>query len=228
MAFFRFLLQEAADNAMTVLDFTRTISPGMPLFPGTPRLRLKEIAGIGGEGYRETQLLLTSHTGTHIDAPAHIFPSGKTLEDYPASQFTGSLAVLDCTGFPPGSEIPASFLEEDPLAPQAEFLFFRTGWEKFWGERRYFEAYPVLSAGAARWAAEKGKKALGFDTPGIDPAEDAALSLHRIMLGSGRTLVIENLCGLSAAPAGFLSCAALPLKFEGSDGAPARVIGWTP
>lgn len=213
---------------MTVLDFTRTIRPGMPLFPGTPQPSLQAIARIEGEGFRETQLLLTSHTGTHIDAPAHVFPGGAALESFPASQFAGSLAVLDATGFAPDSEIPASFLEENAAARAAEFLFFRTGWERFWGQESYFEAYPVLSAGAARWAADKGKKALGFDTPGIDPAEDASLRLHRIVLGTGRTLVIENLCGLSAAPAGLLSCAALPLKFEGSDGAPARVIGWTP
>lgn len=35
------------------------------------------------DGFRETLLEMYSHTGTHMDAPAHMLPKGRTLDDFP-------------------------------------------------------------------------------------------------------------------------------------------------
>ena len=83
---------------MTVHELTHTIRNDMPVYPGTEQPRLTTACTIDQCGYRETLLHMFSHTGTHMDAPAHMLPSGRTLDDFPAETFAGRGFVLDCRG----------------------------------------------------------------------------------------------------------------------------------
>ena len=81
---------------MKMLDLTHCITPEMPVYPGTEPPRLTAACTMEKDGFRETLLEMYSHTGTHMDAPAHMLPKGRTLDDFPAETFAGRGFVLDC------------------------------------------------------------------------------------------------------------------------------------
>ena len=83
---------------MKMLDLTHCITPEMPVYPGTEPPRLTAACTMEKDGFRETLLEMYSHTGTHMDAPAHMLPSGRTLDDFPAETFAGRGFVVDCGG----------------------------------------------------------------------------------------------------------------------------------
>ena len=83
---------------MKVYDLTHTIKNDMPVYPGTEQPKLTTACTIEAAGYRETLLHMFSHTGTHMDAPAHMLLDGAALDSYGADKFTGTAVVVDCRG----------------------------------------------------------------------------------------------------------------------------------
>lgn len=213
---------------MRVIDLTHTISADMPVYPGTEPPQLLPGSSYEADGFRETILHMYSHTGTHMDAPNHLFAGRSTLEGLPAAQFAGQALVVDCQAAGAGARIGMDYLapvlEE---ARTAEFLLFQTGWSQHWGEEAYFGDYPCLDFDVIRFLIETKKKGVGLDTIGIDPIADTALTRHRMLFERHDTVVIENLCGLAPlVGAGPFLFAALPLKFAQSDGAPVRAVAF--
>ena len=147
---------------MKMLDLTHCITPEMPVYPGTEPPRLTAACTMEKDGFRETLLEMYSHTGTHMDAPAHMLPSGRTLDDFPAETFAGRGFVVDCRG---AAEITLPMLrrQEEALG-EAEFLLFCTGWDRYWGQPRYYEGFPCLTAEAAEYVASLGLKGVGEDS----------------------------------------------------------------
>lgn len=208
---------------MQAIDLTHIITKGMPVFPGTSGPFLRRIADYGVDGFRETELQLTSHTGTHMDAPAHLYPSRTTLDALPVERFFGRGLVVDCRWAVGqiGMEHLAPVKER---ASGADFLLFWTGWDVLWGKGAYFRNYPCLDFAVIDYLIKTGKKGIGLDTPGIDPTEDETLPRHKRLFAAHDIVVVENLCHLGEIGAGEFFFAALPLKFEGADGAPVRAV----
>ena len=210
---------------MKVVDLTHTIRNGMPVYPGCEGPALLPACSHDAAGFRETSLSLLSHTGTHIDAPAHVFPDGKTLDAFPPEHFIGEGIVLDCTTLKPGKPISVRDMKRlhDGL-DGAEYVLFRTGWSDRWGSPAYFEGYPCIDEKAADYLLESGKKGIGFDSPSVDPVADAELPLHKRLLAGDAFLIVENLTNLETLLGESFTFCALPLKYEGADGAPARAL----
>lgn len=74
---------------MKVYDLTHTIQNDMPVYPGTEQPKLTTACTIEAVGYRETLLHMFSHTGTHMDAPAHMLLDGAALDSYPGENLPG-------------------------------------------------------------------------------------------------------------------------------------------
>lgn len=211
---------------MRVIDLTHVIAPGMPVYPGTEGPMFVPANSYERDGFRETALTLYTHTGTHMDPPAHLFPGGTTLDRFPASQFVGTACVIDCSGLGEGSRITLEHIERRrALADQADFLLFHTGWDRHWGTERYFGDYPCIDEGVADFVLANGKKGLGLDTIGLDPLMDANLTLHKKLFRTGELVVIENLKDLCLLGSGLFTLCALPLHYQNADGAPTRVVG---
>lgn len=79
---------------MKIIDLTHTLYEGIPIFPGTSVFRM---VSYEEAGYRETLLGITSHTGTHMDAPTHLFVDRKTLDTFEMEQFIGKGLIINCT-----------------------------------------------------------------------------------------------------------------------------------
>ncbi len=211
---------------MTVVDLTHTISENMPVYPGTEAPKLTVPCTVERNGFKETLLHIFSHTGTHIDAPAHLFENGRTLESFNGSQFVGTAVVIDCSELEEGGQIGMSFIDRDrELAEKADFLLFRTGWDKKWGTPDYFGGFPCITREVADFMVARAKKGVGLDTISLDPIESSRLENHRTILSQNSIVIIENLCDLELLGSGLFTFIAAPLKFEGSDGAPIRALG---
>jgi len=82
---------------MKIIDLTHRIHPSMPVFPGTEPPIIQEANTLEKDGFAEAKITFYSHTGTHMDAPAHMIKGGLCLDQYPIEHFIGNALILDCT-----------------------------------------------------------------------------------------------------------------------------------
>jgi arylformamidase len=206
-----------------VIDLTHPLTTDMPCYPGTEPPTITEAFTVADHGYAELRLTMLTHTGTHIDAPAHMLPAGRTLDDYPAGWFVGRATVIDVARFA-GGVIERADLEphRDAIAG-LDYVLLYTGWAARWGEASYYDGYPVLGEAAARWLAGRGLRGVGVDAVSVDAAGSTSFAVHRVLLASD-LVIVENLTGLAALRGRSFLFSCLPLKITGADGAPVRAV----
>jgi len=205
----------------TVLDLTHTLTEGMPVYPGTEPPRIQPANTVAKDGFAEKLLSMYSHTGTHIDAPAHMLEGGPTLDQLGAGHFVGTACVLDAVG---RTEIGLPELQaQATLIEGCDFVLFHTGWSRLWGQEAYFSDFPVLSREAAGWLAGRGLKGVGFDAISVDPVGSVDFENHHLFFGAGM-ISIENLTGLAALAGTRFLFSCLPLKIAEADGSPVRAV----
>ncbi len=205
-----------------VIDLTHSLSPDMPVYPGTKPPVFKVGYTISKDGFEEKEIRIFSHTGTHVDAPAHLLEGGTPLDQFPISHFWGKAFMISLS-----SKVKA--IEQTHLAPFAEaiksadFLLLKTGWARFWGTPRYFEDFPVLTLASAQWLARQELKGLGLDTISADPMDTKEYAVHKTLLKQ-EMIIIENLNlePLNVTHPFKLSC--FPLKIDAADGSPIRAV----
>ncbi|MFB6161682.1 MAG: cyclase family protein [Haloferacaceae archaeon] len=213
---------------MPVEDLTRRVESGMFVYPGDPEVSVEPHATVAADGCRVSRVALGSHAGTHVDAPSHTEPAGRSLGDVPVETFRFEAVVADLRPCDARAALSPADL---PLARAddagADMLVLHTGWDAHWGEPRARD-HPYLTAEAAAACAARdlhvGTDALGVDpTPGGDAGDAAGgLDAHHALLGNDR-LIVENLTRLDAVPER-LQVDAYPLALD-ADGAPVRAVG---
>ena len=208
-----------------IIDLTHTITPEMPVYPGSVSPSLTPSNTMNRDGFRETLLTLPSHSGTHMDAPFHMLHQGSSLEVLPASQFCGRAVVLDVSHLPPQSRITVDCLRsQDGHLLGTDYVLLYTGWEKKWGTEAYYDdTFPVLDEEAAKYLVSCGLKGMGTDALSVDPLATKDFPVHRTLLGGG-LVIVECLCLKKIVGRKDIMFFALPLKFEHADGAPVRAI----
>ena len=212
---------------MKVYDLSHALTNGMPVYPGTSEPQFSTACTIGKDGFKETKITMLSHTGTHIDAPAHLFEKGTGLDEFEVSQFIGTAIVIDCREIPEGGKITMSHLEKyKKEIRDVDFILFNTGWDDKWGKPEYFSGYPCIDHALAQMIAEGSYKGIGFDTISVDPVDEPSLPRHKIILGTNNIINIENLTGLDKLPQGKVMFSCLPLKLSDADGCSARAVAW--
>jgi arylformamidase len=196
---------------MEIFDITRPLSAETLVYPGDskPSFRQRD------EGkYLISDLHMSTHTGTHIDAPVHYLKSGETIDTIPFINLIGSCRVVDVSSA--GSTITAGHL--DGKMDTITRILLKTS---FSGHHQFVEDYPSLSFDAAHLITSKEIRCIGIDSPSIESYHCDG-SVHRELLGKG--CIIIELLDLSAVPEGDYDMIALPLRLEGLDGSPARVV----
>jgi arylformamidase len=209
---------------MKLIDLTHVIEPGMPVFPGTEPPRMDVAATIAKDGFAEKCLSMVSHTGTHMDAPAHMRPRGKTLDRFSVSDFQGRAVMADARACRSGRIGVDRLRPLENFLKDARFLILRTGWEERWGRKDYFDGFPALTPEAARYAISLGIRGIGVDAISVDRMEDRDFPIHGLLFDAD-VLVIENLANLDKVGAEFdLVC--FPLRIADADGSPARAVAF--
>lgn len=210
---------------MKIVDLTHVMSCELPVYPGTEKPKFDPANTYEKDGFKETRISMFSHTGTHMDPPAHLFAGRTTLDQFDASQFVGSACVIDCTDVQAGGRMTMAHVNKNrEHADRAEFLLFRTGWDRYWGKEEYFGEYPYIDDEVAAYIIEGKKKGVGLDVIGLDPISDENLTLHKKLLRENEIVIIENLTNLDKLGNGLFTLCALPLRYENADGSPIRAI----
>ncbi len=201
-----------------IIDLTVRLNAETPGFPGDPSIEIKQAASIDNDGYLGHSVQLGTHTGTHIDAPAHMVEGGKTLDKISPETFIGRgryVLVKD-------NVFSLEQLQQADIQP-GDIVLFNTEMSYKFYEPAYFTDYPVMSEEVAQFLVEKQVKMVGLDTCSAD--KEAPFPIHKILLGAGIP-IIETLTNLEQVHDAEFRVIALPIKLD-LDGAPARVVAET-
>ncbi len=206
---------------MRIYDITLGITPNMPVWPGDPSVDLGRISRIeDGAPSNVTQMVATTHSGTHVDAPLHFLPDGAPVDTLDLNILIGRTYVVD---MPHAQVIDAQALDNAGIPPRTKRVLFKTRNSAYWEreEQNFQTDYVAVDTSGAEWLVEKGVQLVGIDYLSISTFNDL-IEPHRILLSKG-IIILEGL-DLSQVEQGRYKLHCLPLKVVGADGAPARAV----
>ncbi|MEV7117632.1 cyclase family protein [Kitasatospora griseola] len=227
-------------TVMSAAEGARHMTDGMRKNFGID-LRPEELPG--GEFLTNDMLYLSSHTGTHVDAPAHYGTradgqTARTIDEMPLDWFDRPAFVLDVRDTA-GRTVDAAAVELALKAidyrPQPmDIALFRTGAAEWAGSQRYFTDFIGLDGSAVRYLMDLGVRVIGTDAFSLDAPFGAIIEKYRATGDPGvlwpahfagrerEYCQIERLSNLEALPAphGF-SVTCFPVKIQGGG------AGWT-
>jgi arylformamidase len=199
-------------------DVTIPLTAGLPVYPGDPPFEIESLQVAGADAFGLSRMSLGTHTGTHVDAPAHFVPEGASIDALALEILTGKARVVEILA---RERIEREDLEAQDLRDDLRILL-KTRMSGQMTKPAYQEDHLYLSAEAAAYVAQAGLKLIGFDYLSIDRHGAADFPAHRALLEAG-VVIVEGI-DLSEVPPGEYDMTCLPLRVAGGDGAPARVI----
>lgn len=208
---------------MRIIDLTHMMHADMPVFPGTEKPIFTLANTLEKDGFKETLLSLYSHTGTHIDAPAHMLAKANSLDQLDVNHFIGKASVFDFTDIGKSEITIEDLLKYENKLSALDFVILKTGWSKHWGSEMYFNRFPFLTVKAAERLAGFGLKGIGIDAISIDDIKTTTFPVH-YSLFERNMIVIENLTNLDLINEEFFILSCLPMKYENADGSPVRAV----
>ncbi|SFA97259.1 MULTISPECIES: cyclase family protein [unclassified Bacillus (in: firmicutes)] len=199
---------------MKIHDITAQIFEGMAVYKNKPEKQPKLTTQTNGH-VTESRLSLDVHTGTHIDAPLHMINEGKTFETIPLERLVRQCKVLDLSSV--NEKVTKADLE-DLHIEKDDFILLKT--KNSFDEGFNFE-FIYVAEDAAVYLVEKGISGIGIDALGIERAQEGHPT-HRALMGQD-IIIMEGL-QLKEVSAGEYFMVAAPLKLQGTDASPARVL----
>ena len=213
---------------MKVIDLTLEISEKIPTFPGSPKPHFIQWETIAKDGYNLELLFLSTHTGTHIDAPFHFVKNGKKIHEITPERLVNE-AVLIRIGKNSNRSISKidiqKFEQKNGKIENGSTVVFYTGWQKNLNKEFYFTENPGLSVTAAKYLASKKINMVGIDSPSIDLGTDSKFSVHHV-LAKNNILIVENLANLGKIKSNNFHLIISPLKLKNATGSPIRAFGF--
>ena len=213
---------------MKVFDLTLNVSEKIPTFPDSPAPHFIKWASLGKDDYNIEMLFLSSHTGTHIDAPYHFLKKGKKIHELDPSRFLQNSILIKVKARQnyaiTRSDI-TSFEKKHGKIPSGATIVFATGWNDNTERKDFFSQNPGLSESAAKYLVSKKANLVGIDSPSIDVGSDPKYTAHHVLLKGG-VLILENLCNLSKIKTVHFNLIAMPLKLQNATGSPVRAVAF--
>ena len=214
---------------MKVIDLTLTISEQIPTFPGSPQPNFINWETLEKDGYNLELLFLSSHTGTHIDAPYHFLKDGQKIHQIVTRRLVTEAILIKIR-----KGANQSITKDDIQKFERKYgkiddgstVIFHTGWQKNLKKESYFLINPGLAVSAAKYLASKKINLVGIDSPSIDLGKDSKFSVHHILAKSG-ILIVENLANLEKINSEMFHLIVAPLKLKNATGSPVRAMALT-
>ena len=213
---------------MKIIDLTLTVSDKIPTFPGSPQPNLIPWENIKEDGYNLELLFLSSHAGTHMDAPHHFLEKGAKIHEISLKKLVSEAALIQSRKGS-GESITKTdiqkFEKKSGKIDGFSSVIFQTGWQRNLQKKYYFTKNPGLSVSAAKYLASKKISLVGIDSPSIDLGKDDKFSVHQIFAKKG-ILIVENLANLDKIKSSKFHLVVLPLKLKNATGSPVRAIAF--
>jgi arylformamidase len=200
------------------IDVSVPIRGGMLHWPGNPEIVVTQTEDLRrGDVATVSAMSLGVHTGTHVDAPSHFIIDGSGVDAIGLDRLIGPARVLDMGDV---ARIQPADLERRDIRA-GDRVLFKTRNSRYWKEEDFRPDYTSLTPEAARWLVERGVRTVGIDYLSVG-AKDLGPETHQPLFAAGIG-VIEGL-DLSRVDPGLYDLICLPIRLEGLDGAPARVV----
>jgi len=208
------------------IDLTLTISPSTPTFPGSPKTQFILWSTLKDDRYNLELLFLSSHTGTHLDAPYHFVKNGIKIHQISPERLLGN-AILIKIKKGKNQTITKNdlitFERKNGNIPKHSSIIFHTEWQNYLNRDFYFIDNPGLSQSAANYLVSKEVNLVGIDSPSIDLGKDKTFRVHKI-LAKNNILIVENLSNLNKIRSKHFDFIILPLKLKDASGSPVRAL----
>ncbi len=204
-----------------IIDISVLLSTQLPVWPGDHKVKIdQQFAMRNGDEANLTSIQMSSHTGTHIDAPLHFVNNGKTTEEISLDKLIGTCQVIDCQG---KKEITADDLDKSNIPFDTEKLLLKTDNSILWEnpKHEFRKDYCALTPAAAQWIVNHEIHLVGIDYASIQLFKDPK-DTHVILL-SNEVVILENI-DLRFVEPGQYRLVCLPLKIEGVEGTVARAV----
>ena len=230
-----------------VVDLTHAFDVNSVYWPTAQPFKLEtDFEGMTEKGYFYSAYRYSAaeHGGTHLDSPVHFAKGRYTVDEIPLQQLMGAAIVIDvttqCAANPDYLVSVADFENwerRNGRIPQGTIVLLRTGFGKFYPDRRKYLGtdergdqavsklhFPGLDPAAARWLTQnRSIKAIGLDTASIDHGQSTLFESHRILFEKNIP-AFENVANLDQLPSRGFSVIALPMKIKGGSGGPLRIV----
>ncbi|WP_280768175.1 cyclase family protein [Salipaludibacillus daqingensis] len=201
---------------MSYIDITKTLSESMNVWPGDSPFSYKSTMSItNGDSVNVGKIEMSTHTGTHLDAPYHYDKSGQKIDEIPIDAVCGECLVVDAVGV---DWIDESIVENLNLNGVKKILF-KTTVNK---EGHSYENFPIFSENVPRILKQMGVGLIGTDAPSVDPLTSKELLAHHAFRVEG-IYILEGV-DLSDVVPNIYELIALPLKLKDGDGSPLRAV----
>ncbi|MGG3833984.1 arylformamidase [Geobacillus thermocatenulatus] len=199
------------------IDISQQLDEHTPVWPGdTPfsyRIRWhKEDSGAVNVG----QITMSTHTGTHIDAPFHFDNRGKKVIDLDVNIYIGPALVIHLSN---PKKIGIDELQQIDLNGVTRLLIYTGAWTN---RNTFPETIPYIDPPLAPYLRKYGVRLIGVDLPSVDPLTSKLLPAHHELHRCG-IHILEGLV-LDHVPPGDYELVALPLPLVNADGSPVRAI----
>ena len=221
----------------TLIDLSRDIYEGMPLWPGHQlpfRMVNQTHDGFMSRwgtnfGFQAHNWLLSEHTGTHTDAIFEYDPGGATLDDMPLEYYYGPAICIDVTHVRHPDFMTAEVLEAawknsgvDLRVGDTVLLYSGHG-ERTFGKKEFITTYSGLDRSGAEWLAKRGVVNIGIDSLAIDHSDDMEFTGHAVC-AEYQIVNTENLTNLDKVVGRRFEYIGLPLHFREGTGSPIRAV----
>lgn len=199
----------------------------------------------GGYWYAAGEFTSAEHGGTHIDSPIHFAEGKHTLDQIPVSKLIAPVAVIDISVKAAQNrdyratraDVEAFEQQNSPIAA-GTIVVFRTGWGKFWPDRKQYLGsdvkgdtanlhFPGIARDAAELLVQRNIAGVGIDTASMDHGPSTDFIVHQV-LTKANIYGIENIANVEKLPATGATLIALPMKIAEGTGGPARVVALLP
>ncbi len=213
---------------MKLIDLSQPIYDGAPNCPAHPPVKSEIIADHPKHGWRVELLTMSSHTGSHVDAPYHKLAGGASLDEIPLERFTGLAVIADFRDAQADQPLTASLLSGRLALPLVDRIVLLA---THWGRKRaktdeWLHHPPYLSPEGAQWLVEQKIRAVGIDHYSIAGARDPMNSLSHSILLAANLWIVEELSfpdEVFALPQPF-EFMSLPINLKGHTGAYCRPV----
>jgi len=220
------------------VDLSHTLEEGIPSWATHARFGqvLYESYELGDVA-RHYGLVMSEHTGTHMDAPLHFIAEGPAhygIDEVPLDRLAGRAATITAPELPPGGLLSAGHVKDweevHGTIEERDRVLVRYGWDRRWSTgpegTSFLRDWPGLSGDAAEYLVEKGVSLVGCDTLAVDAFASEENPAHYALLGN-EVYIVENLRNLDLLPP-WSFFMAFPIRVKGGSGSPVRAVALIP
>ncbi len=205
---------------MKIYDVSVPLRADMPTYGGEAGPVLDFLSLLSrGDAMTISALSLGSHTGTHVDAPAHFLDGAPTIDSLPLDALVGPAYVAEFGG---DTHITSADLDSMAIPADCRRLLFKTRNSRLWDDPSFHPDFIALAPDAAKALVERDIRLVGIDYLSIERFHASPHEVHETLLASG-VVILEGLDLRRIAPGPYLLVCA-PLNVVGAEGAPARTF----